>query len=58
MIIDGIVNVWEINKVFNWYLLEDDVCMVNGVIFEVLEEIFVVGTCVCIGEYDIDIFDV
>lgn len=58
MIIDGIVNVREINKVFNWYLSEDDVRTVNGVIFEVLEEIFVVGIRVRIGEYDIDIFDV
>lgn len=58
VIIDGSVNVCEINKVFNWYLLEDEVCIVNGIIFEVLEEILVLGICVCIEQYDIDIFDV
>lgn len=58
VIIDGSANVREINKAFNWHLPEDDARTVNGIILEALEEIPVAGTCVRIGQYDIDILDV
>lgn len=54
-IIDGIVVVWIINKILGWKLFIDGLKILNGLIIEILENIFDINVCLKVEGYCVEV---
>lgn len=56
--VDGSVNVWELNREMDWNLFMEGFKIFNGLLFEYFEDIFENKVSVCLVGYLLEIVDI